>query len=233
MPTLNEEKGVGKTIESIQQQKFKENNWELNIAIIDGLSKDNTRKTAQQHGADVILEKRKGYGRAYKTGMQQTDADIIVTGDADTTYPFNEIHTYIQQLLDEDLDFITTNRFAQLTHGAMSVKHAFGNIVLALVLRILFFINIKDSQSGMWIFKTQALKKLPPLEEFNDGMAFSEEIKIEMFRTKNIKAKEIPSTLYPRQGEVKLESFKDGYKNLKFLFKKRITPHYKHPTYTK
>ena len=156
--------------------------------------------------------------------MKKATGDIIVTGDADTTYPFNRIHTYIQQLIDEDLDFITTDRFADLNHGSMSVKHAFGNFILATALRILFFVNIRDSQSGMWIFKKQALERIQPLEEFNDGMPFSEEIKIEMFTSKHIKAKEIPSTLARREGDVKLDSFKDGYKNLKFLFKKRITP---------
>jgi hypothetical protein len=224
MPTLNEEKGVGKTIDSIKKDISKKNNWELEIAIIDGLSKDKTQEIAKKRGAKIILEKRRGYGRAYKTGMSKATGDIIVTGDADATYPFNRIHKYIQLLLDEDLDFITTDRFAELKHGSMSVKHAFGNVVLASALRILFFINIRDSQSGMWIFKKEALKKIQPLEDFNDGMPFSEEIKIEMFTAKHVKAKEIPSTLSSREGEVKLESFKDGYRNLKFLFKKRITP---------
>jgi hypothetical protein len=105
----------------------------------------------------------------------------------------------------------------------MSLKHRFGNLTLAWTLRILFLVNIRDSQSGMWIFKQDALQKIQPLETFNDGMPFSEEIKIEMFTNKHIKAKEIPSTLYAREGQVKLESFKDGIKNLKFLFKKRIT----------
>jgi len=154
--------------------------------------------------------------------MPQVTGDIIVTGDADATYPFDHIHEYIQQLLDENLDFITTDRFAELKHGSMSVKHAFGNFILATSLRILFLINIRDSQSGMWIFKKEALKKIQPLEEFNDGMPFSEEIKIEMFSTKTVKAKEIPSKLYAREGEVKLESFKDGWRNLKFLFFKRV-----------
>ncbi len=104
----------------------------------------------------------------------------------------------------------------------MSVKHAFGNFSLATVLKILFLVNIKDSQSGMWIFKKRALEQLKPIEEFDDGMAFSEEIKIEMFLNKKIKAKEIPSTLYPREGDVKLESFSDGWKNFKFYFKKRV-----------
>jgi hypothetical protein len=170
------------------------------------------------------VEKRKGYGRAYKTGLSKTNGDIIVTGDADATYPFDKIHEYIQELLDENLDFITTDRFAGLKQGSMSVKHRFGNLILATALRILFQIDLKDSQSGMWIFRKESLDKIKqPLEEFNDGMPFSEEIKIEMFKCKDVKAKEIPSTLYLREGEVKLESFRDGWKNLKFLFKKRIT----------
>ncbi len=223
MPTLNEEKGVGKTKDSIKKDIFKKKNWELEIAIIDSDSKDKTQEIAKKRGAKIILEKRKGYGRAYKTGMSRVSGDIIVTGDADATYPFDRIHEYIQLLLDEDLDFITTDRFAELKHGSMTVKHAFGNIVLATALRILFLINIRDSQSGMWIFKKEALKKIQPLDDFNDGMPFSEEIKIEMFTAKNVKAKEIPSTLSSREGEVKLESFKDGWRNLKFLFKKRLS----------
>ena len=224
LPTLNEEKGVGKTIDSIDKDFFKKNNWELEIVIVDGDSKDKTQKIAKEKGAKVITEKRRGYGRAYKTGMAQLTGDIIVTGDADATYPFDSIHKYIQMLLDEDLDFITTDRFAKLRPGSMSVKHYFGNFALATTLRILFWINLRDSQSGMWIFKKDALNKIQPLEDFNNGMPFSEEIKIEMFTSKDVKTKEIPSTLYAREGEVKLESFRDGWKNLKFLFKKRITP---------
>jgi glycosyltransferase involved in cell wall biosynthesis len=223
MPTLNEEKGIGKTIDSNNKEFFKKNKWELEIIIVDGDSKDKTQEIAKKKGAKIIIEKRKGYGRAYKTGISQVTGDIIVTGDGDATYPFDKIHEYIQILLDENLDFITTDRFAELKHGSMSVKHAFGNIMLASALRILFLINIRDSQSGMWIFKKEALDKIQPLEDFNDGMPFSEEIKIEMFTSKHIKSKEIPSTLYARKGAVKLESFKDGWKNFKFLFKKRIT----------
>jgi hypothetical protein len=173
-------------------------------------------------GAKTIIESRRGYGRAYKTGLNNVTGNIIVTGDGDATYPFDCIHEYIQKLIDSDLDFITTDRFAELKQGSMSIKHRFGNMVLAFTLKILFFINIRDSQSGMWIFKKDALNKIQPIDKFNDGMPFSEEIKIEMFSSKKIKAKEIPSKLYTREGEVKLESFKDGWKNLKFLFIKRV-----------
>jgi len=202
---------------------FKKNKWELEILIIDGDSEDKTREIAEKKGAKVIVEKRKGYGRAYKTGLPLATGDVIVTGDGDATYPFERIHLYIQQLVDEDLDFITTDRFAGLRRGSMSIKHFFGNFILNLTLRVLFFVKIRDSQSGMWVFRKSALDKVQPLEDFDDGMPFSEEIKIEMFTSKDIKAREIPSALYSREGEVKIQSFSDGWKNFKFLFKKRVS----------
>jgi len=222
LPTINEEEGIGRTIDSINNNYFKKKKWNLEIIVVDGDSKDKTQEIAKSKGAKVIIEKRKGYGRAYKTGMSRATGDIIVTGDADATYPFDKIHEYIQLLIDKDLDFITTNRFAKLKHGSMSVKHYFGNFILATTLKILFLNNIRDSQSGMWIFKKKNFKKVQPLEDFNDGMPFSEEIKIEMFSNKNIKCEEIPSSLSPRKGKVKLQSFSDGFKNLKFLFLKRV-----------
>ena len=224
IPALNEERGIGKTIQAVNKNYFKKHKWDLEIIIVDGDSKDKTREIAERKGAHVLLEKRKGYGRAYKTGLAHATGDIIVTGDADATYPFNTIHEYIQLLINEHLDFITTDRFAALKHGSMSLKHRFGNLTLAWTLRTLFLVKIRDSQSGMWIIKRDALSKIQPLETFNDGMPFSEEIKIEMFTNKHIKAKEISSTLSAREGQVKLESFKDGIKNFKFLFKKRVTP---------
>ncbi|HHH80070.1 MAG TPA: glycosyltransferase family 2 protein [Thermoplasmatales archaeon] len=223
LPTLNEEGGLGKTIDSINKEYFKKKGWELEILVVDGNSTDNTREVAEKKGAKVIIEPRKGYGRAYKTGFAHATGDVIVTGDADATYPFDKVHEYIQYLIDHDLDFITTDRFANLKKGAMSLKHRFGNWVLSTSLRILFWVRIKDSQSGMWIFKKKALDSVQPLERFDDGMPFSEEIKIEMFKAKNLRCEEIPSMLYSREGEAKLQSFTDGWRNLKFLFKKRFT----------
>jgi dolichol-phosphate hexosyltransferase len=222
LPTINEEEGIGPTIDAINKNAFQNNDWELEIIIVDGNSKDKTQEIARKKGAKVIVESRKGYGRAYKTGMPQATGDIIVTGDADATYPFDHIHKYIKRLLDEDLDFITTDRFAKLHHGSMSVKHYFGNTVLNWTMRILFLIRVHDSQSGMWIFRKDALDNVQPIEQFNDGMPFSEEIKIEMFTNNKVRTKEIASLLRARAGQVKIESFSDGIKNFKFLFLKRV-----------
>ncbi|HEC75938.1 MAG TPA: glycosyltransferase family 2 protein, partial [Thermoplasmatales archaeon] len=165
LPTLNEEEGIGETIDSINMDKFKKKGWDIEILVVDGNSTDRTREIAKEKGARVIIEPRKGYGRAYKTGLYRVEGDIIVTGDADGTYPFDKAHEYVEMMIKENLDFITTNRFANLERRSMTFKHYFGNFILSFILRLLYGIKIKDSQSGMWIIKKEALKKIKPLEE--------------------------------------------------------------------
>jgi glycosyltransferase involved in cell wall biosynthesis len=77
IPALNEERGIGKTIEAVNKNYFKKHKWDLEIIIVDGDSKDKTREIASNKGACVLLEKRKGYGRAYKTGLANATGDII------------------------------------------------------------------------------------------------------------------------------------------------------------
>ncbi len=100
----------------------------------------------------------------------------------------------------------------------MSFTHKIGNRILTLTTRILFGVKIKDSQSGMWIFRHKILKSL---NLTSDGMPFSEEIKIEAWR--KFKCAEVPIEYRERKGEVKLSTWKDGLGNLKFLFRKRFT----------
>jgi dolichol-phosphate hexosyltransferase len=223
IPTLNEEEGIVRTLDSIDRDAFRERGWELEILVVDGDSKDRTRLEAKRRGATVIVEARRGYGRAYKTGLAAAKGDVVVTGDADGTYPFHEAHRYIEILDASALDFITTDRFAAPEKGAMSGRNRFGNWVLSLTMQVLFLRRVRDSQSGMWIFRRDVLDRMPPLEAFHDGMPFSEEIKIEAFCRSDIKAAEIPIPYARRAGDVKLEAWRDGIRNLMFLLRKRFS----------
>lgn len=216
IPTVNEEASIGKVIEDVHSA-LKPTGMQYEIAIVDTSSKDRTKEIALAKGARVIEESRKGYGRAYKTGFSEAKGEIIATLDADCTYPAEDLPKLIEMLRKEGLDFITTNRFADLEEGAMSGMHRFGNKVLSVTSRLLFRVKFKDSQSGMWVFRKDAYAKLS-VEA--DGMPFSEEMKIEAFR--KLKAKEVTITYRKRVGEVKLSSWKDGWKNFKFLWKKRF-----------
>jgi len=56
----------------------------------------------------------------------------------------------------------------------------------------------------------------------SDGMAFSEEIKIEALRNARIRFSEISIMYSSRLGETKLNAWRDGFSNLAFLLKKRF-----------
>ena len=214
IPTLNEEESIGQTLDEIPKDFA-----DLEIMIVDGLSKDRTVEIAKKKGARVVMEKRKGYGRAYKTGFQKATGDIIVTLDGDTTYPAYDIPRVVHMLLDNNLDFITCDRLSTLSSEAMTKKHRFGNWVLAKTTNILFWMKIKDSQSGMWVFWRKILKKI---NLTSDGMPLSQEIKIEVFKNPNIKAIEIPVEYRIRIGDIKLDTWGDGIGNWKALWRKRF-----------
>jgi hypothetical protein len=84
---------------------------------------------------------------------------------------------------------------------------------------VLFFRWVRDSQSGMWVFRRSILKDMK-LE--SDGMGFSEEIKIEALRDRRIRFGEISIMYTSRVGETKLNLWRDGVQNLLLLFKKRF-----------
>ena len=81
IPVLNEERGIKQTISAIPKNKLSDEGYDLEIIVIDGNSTDLTRDVSRAMGAKVVLEKRKGYGRAYKTGFHEAKGDIIVTLD--------------------------------------------------------------------------------------------------------------------------------------------------------
>jgi dolichol-phosphate hexosyltransferase len=216
IPTLNEEECIGQVIDEVHDSlKGKEADYE--IMVVDGRSKDRTREIARAKGAVVVEEPRKGYGRAYKTGFEQARGEFIATMDGDCTYPADMILPLRDMLEKEDLEFITTDRFGHMEDGAMSTMHKIGNLGLSFTTRLLFGRIIRDSQSGMWVFRREALRKINVQD---DGMPFSEEIKIEAFR--KLRSKEVMIAYRRRVGEVKLSSWKDGWKNFKFLWLKRF-----------
>lgn len=215
IPTLNEEESIGQTLDQIPRS------GDMEIVIVDGLSIDRTREIAAEKGARIVEEKRKGYGRAYKTGFKEAKGKVIATLDGDTTYPAELIPEIVRMLEEQDLDFISCDRIKKAEKGAFTTTHAFGNWMLKVTMNLLFGMSLNDSQTGMWVFRKKVLKHLTIT---SDGMPMSEEIKIEVFRNKKVRSKEISVPYRMRVGDKALNTWKDGLKNELFLFKKRFNP---------
>jgi hypothetical protein len=99
--------------------------------------------------------------------------------DADGTYPAYVIPMCVSTLIQKDLDFITVNRLAKMEKGSMNLVHLIGNKILATTMNLIYSVNIRDSQSGMWIMKKSFIENI---NLHSDQMSFSEEIKIVAFK---------------------------------------------------
>lgn len=217
IPTMNEEKSIGSVIDRIRAS-LDPITRDYEILIVDTNSRDRTTQIAAERGCRVVKEPERGYGRAYKTGFKAARGDVVITLDADASYPPEAIPLLIHTFNEEQLDFITANRFGQMRRDAMSRTHRFGNWILNVATRVLFGVTLSDSQSGMWILRKSLFDEL---NVRSNGFPFSEEIKIKA--AKSVRFKEMPIEFSLRQGEKKLRTWKDGWNNLKFLVKLRFT----------
>ncbi|MGA9839571.1 MAG: glycosyltransferase [Thermoplasmata archaeon] len=233
VPTLNESASIGHVLRTFREAAdaangsiFRSQPIEWEVLVVDGASTDGTRAIAEAEGARVLVEPRRGYGRAYKTGFAAAKGEVIATADGDATYPVETIPALVRRLLDEPIDFLTGNRLAYLDRRAMTTEHRIGNRILNLFLALAFHHYLReivsgplaDSQSGFWVFRRDVLDRV---HIGQDGMAFSEEIKIEVI-LRGLRVVEVPIHYGERWGRPKLSSWKDGYRNLTFLFWKRF-----------
>lgn len=213
IPCLNEEQGIEKVLRRMPD-------FVDQTIVVDNGSTDRTSDVAQSLGAEVIREEVRGYGRAYKRGFRSATGDVIVTLDGDHSYPPDAISYLIEAFLHLEADFLNASRFPVRDRRSMSLKHKVGNLILSLAMSVLYFRWVRDSQSGMWVFRRSILDGMKLI---SDSMAFSEEIKIEALKNPKVHFEEISILYSSRLGEIKLNPWRDGINNLWFLVRKRFS----------
>ena len=101
----------------------------------------------------------------------------------------------------------------------MPLTNKIGNWVLTITSRLLFGVGLRDSQSGMWLFRRSVLDAIG-LE--SDGMALSQEIKLRTIFAGHAFA-EHHIAYEDRIGTVKLNAWRDGISNLVSLVTLRLS----------
>jgi glycosyltransferase involved in cell wall biosynthesis len=212
IPCLNEEQGIERVLSRMPA-------FIDEVIVVDNGSTDRTSEVAHSFGAMVIRENVRGYGRSYKKGFAHASGDVIVTLDGDHSYPVDALSYLLEAFLHLEVDFLNASRFPVRDPKAMSFKHKAGNLALSLAMSLLFLRWVRDSQSGMWVFRRSVLDHMALT---SDGMSFSEEIKVEAIRNPKIRFGEISIQYSSRLGEIKLNPWRDGIANLLFLLRKRF-----------
>jgi len=211
IPTINEAKTIGQVIDAL---KTIDN---IEIIVVDTDSTDKTKEIALSKGAKVINESRRGYGIAYKRGLKEVTGDIVVCMDGDGTYPPAIVKPLIDILIIDDVDFISGERLTLRTSRNYTTLHYVGNTILNKTISFLFKYELKDSQSGLWVFRREIYDKMKNL---SDGMSFSQDMKIEAIRLG--KLIEVPIKYGVRETKSNLRTWRDGLSNLFYIFIKRV-----------
>ena len=183
------------------------------VIVVDNDSEDNSAQLAAAAGATVILERRRGYGSAYLAGFAAARGRYIVMADADLTYDFGEIPTFVAKL-DDGAQLVMGNRMDNIQPGAMTWLHRYvGNPVLTGLLNLFFRTGVRDAHCGM-----RALRRdvLDTLDLRTTGMEFASEMVIRAAK-QHLAIAEVDIEYHPRGGESKLSSFRDGWRHLRFL----------------
>lgn len=103
VPAHNEEAFIGKCLDSLSRQSLDKKFFE--VLVINNASKDDTAKIARKYKVRVIEEKKKSVILARQKGVDKAKGEIIVSADADTTYPANWLKS-IKNDFDKNRDLI-------------------------------------------------------------------------------------------------------------------------------
>lgn len=212
IPTLNEEEGVVSTIERTPSTVDE-------ILVIDGGSSDATQANSERLGARVIPQLVRGYGLAYKTGFLVATGDLIVTGDADGTYPMELIDTIVEEMDRRTLDFVSCARFPLRDSNSMERLNHVGNAAISLWGSVVSTKRFHDLLSGMWVFRKKILSELRLI---TNGWNFSAEIKLEAAHKLGRRFAEIHIPYSERVGMThNVRPFRIGAEACMFIFYKR------------
>lgn len=213
MPTLNEEEGIAECIE-----RAKSAIDELGVTteiIVSDSSTDRTPEIASELGAKVVVPDESGYGNAYRHAFRHARGEYIAMGDADTTYDFEELPKLVRLASQNDVDIAMGTRLnGEIKSGAMPPLHQYiGNPLLTQFLNAFYDAGVTDAHSGFRVLNRDALERL---ELKATGMEFASEMIMDA-AAKDMNIEERPITYHEREGEATLDSFRDGWRHLKFM----------------
>jgi glycosyltransferase involved in cell wall biosynthesis len=212
IPCLNEAESIEECV-AATRKAIDDGGYDGEVVVVDNGSTDGSGQLASDAGARVVQEPRRGYGRAYLTGLAAARGRYIVMLDADMTYDAGELPRFVKELEDGG-DMVLGDRMQGIQPGAMPWLHRHvGNPVLTGLLNQLFGTEVNDAHCGMRAVRRDAL---PRLDLRTTGMELASEMVIRAAKAR-LDIRQFPIEYHPRQGESKLSTWRDGWRHLRFL----------------
>jgi len=205
IPTLNEEKAIGKVIEEVREAGYN------NILVVDGYSSDKTVEIARSMGAKIVYQIGHGKSMAIKTGIEAAQTRYVLVMDGDGTYDPRDIDRLLEVALENDYDEVIGYRADRKNIPPL---HRLGNRIISTVISLLMGQRIKDPCSGMYLLKGDFVKQL---EITATGFDIEAEIVCQALAHGSVG--EVPIRYRKRIGRAKLKTLSAGFRIILTAFK--------------
>jgi glycosyltransferase involved in cell wall biosynthesis len=219
MPCLNEAETLATCIEKAAKA-LASNNIAGEIIVADNGSTDGSQAIATRLGSRLVNVGERGYGHALMGGIAAARGEYIIMGDADDSYDFNEIPSFVEKL-KLGFDLVQGCRLPSgggiIKPGAMPFLHrVWGNPMFSFLARKWFKSPLHDAYCGLRGFRKDVFYVL---DQRCTGMEFATEmiIKASLY---GAKITEVPITLHPdgrRTRSPHLRTFRDGWRTIRLF----------------
>lgn len=156
IPCLDEETAIGPVVTAVLAEGVDE------VIVVDGGSRDATASRAAGAGARVVMEPRRGYGRAIQTGIAALRADtaIVVFLDGDGSDPAEFVRVLVAPIAAGEADFVLGSRVhGRREAGSLSAPQLAAAWVGSLLLRLTYGARFSDL-SPFRAIRREALERL-------------------------------------------------------------------------
>lgn len=216
MPAYNEEKLIYGSIKETLRivEKFVP---KLELIVVNDGSKDRTKEEIERAAREdsrvrlVSSEKNRGKGNAIISGVSQVEGKYVAFVDADLELNPSQLEGYLQKMLDDKKDVVIGCKF----HKDSKLDYPFKRKVISMgyyiMLLVLFHLNVKDTQTGLKVFKTEAVKPVAHLIR-TSGFAYDIELLVAVHRRGFSIAQMPVEVVYVREAGTKRIGMKDVFR---------------------
>jgi glycosyltransferase involved in cell wall biosynthesis len=161
VPCLNEAEAIGTMVRAVRDVGVR------TIIVVDGNSTDASAAIAKEAGATVVVEVRRGYGRAIQTGLSvlPAHAEIVLFMDGDGSDRPENIPLVLDPLLAGHADFVHGTRLrGEREKGALSCPQVVAGHMAGLLILAVYRVRFTDMSPFRAISRT-ALDRLGMRDE--------------------------------------------------------------------